>query len=286
MRGVFTVIGTLARGYNARAVKILVNGGLPGARAKAIAGSRDSRTYWTGRLDPDKLLEAKVSLQIVEELGRAGLLGMRSLPRTIIFNQKDSIDRSIKEHSIPVHAISEIELSKKIGETVKFERSADIPPAIDGQLAEIIKENFWAHLDHSIGIIESANKEKDFRMITAKNESGKVLGMVSGAYDGIYGPGTISLRIFTVRKEYQNKGIGYALMQAFFEMLKEQEFKDYKRVYIACHHYDRFGHDLKEHLRRSGFVLAGTGGDRDVMVRPTAYDDTLNENRPKMKYNS
>lgn len=270
MASPFAVVGTLLRGHNRRALRILMESGLDRKTAKSIASVRKNRTFWTGRLVPDRLFEAGVSPQVVESLDKAGLL------RTKAFSGDSDSYATIKEsikitRTLP-EPISEDELSQRVREKIKFEIHASLTKDMKRELREIVCESLLRELWPPNEDFEWMALQKDFRVITVRSESsGKVLGFAIGLYDSAYPNDAYYIHVLAVRSHYRGKGIGQALIQAHFKELSDPRYANYNTVYLCCSKYDKYGRDLVKYYEKYGFVMAGLIRGRFSMVAPTAH---------------
>jgi len=272
MAGPFAVVGTLFRGYNRRAVRILVEGGLDRGKARAIASAGLNRTFWTGRLVPDRLFEAGVSPQVVGSLDKAGLLGTKYFAGGSSSDSSSSINESIRRTRIPLEPISESELSAKVGEKVKFGIYTNLTRDLARELRKIVRESLFRELWPLNEDFEWMAAQKDFRIIIVKSESsGKILGFAVGLYDSDYPDDAYYIHVLAVRNHYCGKGIGKALLQAHFKELSEPGYMNYKMVYLSCSKYDKYGRDLVKYYQKYGFVKVGIKRGRFSMVAPTAH---------------
>jgi len=282
MASPFAVMGTLLRGYNARALRILVKNGLDRKQASAIASASINRTTWTGMLVPDRLFEAGVNPTAVEELDKAGLLTTK--PTTIAIPYK-STKESIRIIRIPLKALSEDELSQRIGEKVRISCHLDIDADMTKQFTEIVKEGFFTHLwEQSLLSLDRISRSRDRMIFVLQSESTKqILGFVTGRYDNELPEHTYLLELVAVRNGHRGKGIGKALICALFKELESQKYKGYTEVALFCNKYDKHGIKLVDYYQKAGFVMAGLEGDLIKMVAPTAHTDLTVK---KMIYNS
>lgn len=274
MPGVFTVIGTLARGYNRRAARILVEGGLDRKTAKTIASAGVNRTFWTGKLVPDMLFKAGVSPQAVGELDKAGLLKPKNAPAASFMFSNEATRESIRLTRIPLEPVNLEALSQAIGEKVRLSCHLDIDVEMTRQLVEIVKGGFFRHLWAQNIEFGRMCREKDHMIIILQSESTKrILGFIVGGYDMESPEDTYVMEVLAVRNEHRGKGIGKALISAFFKELESQKYKAYRQVALFCNLYDKHGRNLVEYYKKAGFVMAGIDRGLTKMVAPTAHAD-------------